>query len=79
MIPISMKTLLLTLLIANALFWGLFPHNAHCLLIDNINQMFKTKIKCPEHKIHLMIGVGFYLASVYYSQKGSKEFKVLMS
>ena len=31
-----MKTLILTLLIANALFWGLFPHNAHCLFVDNI-------------------------------------------
>lgn len=74
-----MKTLLLTLLIANALFWGLFPHNAHCLLIDNLNKMFQTKIACPEHKVHLMMGVGFYFASVYYSQKGSKEFNALMS
>ena len=74
-----MKTLLLTLLIANALFWGLCTNTADCLLIDNLNKMFQTKIACPEHKVHLMMGVGFYLASVYYSQKGSKEFKVLMS
>jgi hypothetical protein len=73
-----MKTIVLTLLIANALFWGLFPHNAHCLLIDHINKMFQTKIKCPGHNIHLMIGIGFYLASVYYSQRESKEFKALM-
>jgi len=74
-----MKTLILTLLIANALFWGLFPHNAHCLLIDHINKIFKSNIRCPEHKIHLFIGIIFYIGSVYYSQKDSKEFKALMT
>tara|TARA_Y100000996_G_C22521701_1_gene642764 strand:+ start:337 stop:561 length:225 start_codon:yes stop_codon:yes gene_type:complete len=74
-----MKTLILTLLIANALFWGLFPHNAHCLLVDNINKIFQTNIQCPEHKVHLMMGVVFYVASIYYSQKDTKEFKSLMS
>lgn len=74
-----MKTLILTLLIANALFWGLFPHNAHCLFVDNVNKMFKTNIQCPEHHIHLMMGIGFYIASIYISQKDSKEFKLLMT
>tara|TARA_B100000214_G_C23840416_1_gene568525 strand:- start:274 stop:501 length:228 start_codon:yes stop_codon:yes gene_type:complete len=74
-----MKTVILTLLIANALFWGLFPHNAHCLLLDTINKMFQTNIKCPEHHIHLLMGVGFYIAAIYLSQKDSKEFKALMT
>ncbi len=74
-----MKTIILTFLIANALFWGLFPHNAHCLLIENMNKLLNMKIKCPEHKIHLFMGLLFYIASVYYSQKNTKEFKSLMS
>ena len=74
-----MEQIILTFLIANALFWGLFPHNAHCLLVDNINKFFKVNINCPTHKIHLFTGVLFYLASVYYSQKNSKEFKSLMA
>ena len=74
-----MKTILLTFLIANALFWGLFPHNAHCLLIENMNKLLNIKIKCPEHKIHLFMGILFYIASVYYAQKDTKEFKALMT
>ena len=74
-----MKTILLTLLIANALFWGLFPHNAHCLFLENINKTFKINIQCPHHRIHLLMGIFFYLTSVYISQKDSKEFKSLMS
>jgi hypothetical protein len=74
-----MKTLILTLLIANALFWGLFPHNAHCLFVEKIGKMFKKNIVCPEHKVHLMMGVGFYIASIYVAQKDSKYFKSLMS
>tara|TARA_B100000575_G_C22815680_1_gene480169 strand:+ start:358 stop:594 length:237 start_codon:yes stop_codon:yes gene_type:complete len=73
-----MKTLLLTLFIANALFWGLFPHNAHCLFLDNVNKILKTNIRCPPHHIHLFMGIFFYLASIYISQKDSKEFKSLM-
>ena len=46
-----MKTLLLTIFIANALFWGLFPHNAHCLFLENINKVMKTNIECPPHHI----------------------------
>ena len=73
-----MKTLLLTIFIANALFWGLFPHNAHCLFLENINKVMKTNIQCPPHHIHLLMGIFFYLASIYISQKDSKGFKSLM-
>lgn len=74
-----METLLLTFFIANALFWGLFPHNAHCILIKKVNEILKTKIVCPEHKIHLFMGLMFYILSVYYSQKDTIEFKSLMT
>ena len=74
-----MESLILTFLISNALFWGLFPHNAHCLFLEYFNKMFKININCQPHHIHLMMGILFYLASVYYVQKDSKEFKVLMA
>ena len=74
-----MKTLILTLFIANALFWGLFPHNAHCLFLENVNKSLKTNIQCPPHHVHLLMGIFFYFASVYISQRDSKEFKTLMS
>ena len=50
-----MRTIFLTFLIANALFWGLFPHSAHCLLINNINRLLKVNINCPEHTIHIIL------------------------
>ncbi len=74
-----MKTLILTLFIANALFWGLFPHNAHCLFLENVNKSLKTNIQCPPHHVHLLMGIFFYLASVYISQRNTKEFNTLMS
>ncbi len=74
-----MKTIILTILIANALFWGLFPHSAHCLFIKNVNKILDLNIKCPEHKIHLFIGILFYIASVYYAQRDTYEFKRLMT
>lgn len=74
-----MKTLILTLFIANALFWGLFPHNAHCLFLENVNKSLKTNIQCPPHHVHLLMGIFFYFASVYISQRNTKEFNTLMS
>ena len=74
-----MKTLILTLFIANALFWGLFPHNAHCLFLENVNKSLKTNIQCPPHHVHLLMRIFFYLASVYISQRNTKEFNTLMS
>ena len=76
----NMEKLILTFFLANAIFWGLFPHNAHCLLLENINKFFKTNVKCPEHEIHLLMGLVFYIISVYYAQKNSiKNFHKLMT
>lgn len=66
-----MNCLLLSFLIINALFWGLFPHSAHCQLVDQVSKLVNMKIECPEHKIHLLIGLVFYAASVYVAQKDS--------
>lgn len=74
-----MNNLILTFLIANTLFWGLFPHNAHCLLLENINKLFQTSFVCQPHKVHLFMGLLFYIASVYYAQKDNFDFKSLMA
>ena len=72
-----MKNIVLTFFIANALFWGLFPHNAHCLLIENINSFLKMNINCPPHHIHLLMGLFFYILSVYMTQKDTGVFTPL--
>jgi hypothetical protein len=64
-----MNCLLLSFLIINALFWGLFPHSAHCQLVDQFSKLVNMKVECPEHKIHLLMGLVFYVASVYVAQK----------
>lgn len=64
-----MKNIVLTFLIANAIFWGLFPDEAQCLVIKYINDILMTKMKCPSQYIQVMIGVTFYLLSIYYSKK----------
>ena len=66
-----MNCLLLSFLIINALFWGLFPHSAHCQLVDQVSKLMNMKVECPEHKIHLLMGLVFYAASVYVAQKDS--------
>ena len=64
-----MKYIVLTFLIANAIFWGLFPDEAQCLVIKYINDILMTKMKCPGLYVQAMIGVTFYLLSIYYSKK----------
>ena len=59
---------LLGFLILNALFWSFFPHNAHCKFLSDLNKVFGTSMKCPEHWVHLFIGLVFYLSALYYSQ-----------
>ena len=63
-----MKNIILTFLIANAIFWGLFPDEAQCLVIKYINDILKTKMGCPSQYIQAFIGVTFYLLSIYYSK-----------
>ena len=59
---------LLGFLILNALFWSFFPHNAHCKFLSDLNSVFGTSMKCPEHGVHLLMGLFFYLSALYYSQ-----------
>ena len=69
-----MKNIILTFLIANAIFWGLFPHEAHCQLINYFKNMTGFNLKCPEHTVHLTMGVVFFLLSIYVNNE--KLFKL---
>jgi hypothetical protein len=70
-----MNCLLLSFLITNALFWGLFPHTAHCQVVNEFNKFLGTNIKCPQHMVHLFMGAIFYLVSIYVAQKDSPHFR----
>ena len=72
-----MNCLLLAFLVTKALFWGLFPHSAHCQVVKEFNKLVGTNMKCPEHIFHLITGVVFYLLSVYVAQKDSPALKNL--
>ena len=58
--------ILLVILVVNALFWGLADHSTHCYLVGMKN--------CPAHYIHIIMGLVFYLASVYVSNKSYFEY-----
>ena len=64
-----MNCILLAFLITNALFWGLFPHSAHCRVLSDFNKMLGMSIKCPTHTVHLMMGLVFFVLSIYIAQK----------
>lgn len=74
-----MENIILTFFIANAIFWGLFSHRAHCMVFDYIKQLLNIKIKCPSHYIHIIMGIFFYLGSIYIAQRDLPEFKKLIS
>ena len=63
-----MNTVILALLIINVLFWSFFPHSAHCYFLDGINKTFGSAIKCPEHWMHLLMGIIAYFLALYYAQ-----------
>lgn len=64
-----MNCILLAFLITNALFWGLFPHSAHCRVLNDFNKMLSMNIKCPQHWVHLLMGLVFFGLAVYVAQK----------
>jgi len=63
------KKLILTFLIANSLFWGLFPREAHCLVINQISKLLKMNLKCPKESMIIAIGIIFYVFTVFYVKK----------
>ena len=70
-----MNCLVLAFLVTNALFWGLFPHSAHCQVVSQFNKLLGMSIKCPSHKVHLSMGILFFIITVYVAQKDSKELR----
>ena len=63
-----MNNVILALLLINVLFWSFFPHSAHCQLLDGLNKSFGTTMKCPDHWIHLLMGIIAYFVALYYAQ-----------
>ncbi len=66
-----MNCILLTFLIVNALFWGLFPHETHCQVVGEITKLLNVNVECPEHKVHLLMGLISFVAAIYVAQKDS--------
>jgi hypothetical protein len=60
------KQLLVALLLINAIFWGLFPHSAHCKVAAN----FGIK-QCPPHWIHVYVMGLLSFVMALYVQQGS--------
>jgi len=58
------SSIVVLLLVLNALFWGLASHSHHC----NLASVFGIK-NCPPHYIHLLMGLVFYLTAVYIEQR----------
>ena len=65
------KYLLLAIVVTHALVWGLFPHETHCKVVSEISKVINMKIECPEHRVHLVMGIIFYVLSIYLVQKNS--------
>ena len=59
-----LKVIITSLLAANALFWGLFPHSDHC----KVGILVGIK-KCPSYIVHLGLGLVFYILAVLVAQK----------
>lgn len=60
----DLKSLLVLLLIANALFWGLASHHQHCALASKFGMK-----KCPPHWIHVYVmGLGSFVLALFLSQ-----------
>ena len=60
-----LRTLLVAFLAVNALFWGLWPHSAHCGVAATLGIA-----DCPSHMIHLAIGLVFFVLAVVVAQWG---------
>lgn len=62
--PIA-RALFVLLLLSQAIFWGLFPHRAHCAVAAALGAP-----SCPPHVVHLAIGVAFFALAVAVAHWG---------
>ena len=60
-----LRLLLVALLAANGLFWGLFSHGTHCSVARALGAP-----GCPPHEYHVAFGVAAFLAAVAVAQWG---------
>ena len=68
------ESFILSFTIANALFWSLFPHSIHCEFLKIVTNAVGIKnMACPEHKIHILMGILFFGASIWIAQRDSKQ------
>ena len=66
----TVKMLVIAFLLANAIFWGLYPHSMHC----SVAAMMGVK-KCPPHWIHVYVmGLGSFILALYIKQGGAGLF-----
>ena len=60
-----LRIVISSLLIVNALFWGLYPHNDDdCKMVELVG--IKT---CPSKFLHLGIGIIFYIFAILVAQQ----------
>ena len=59
-----LRVVISSLLIVNALFWGLYPHQDDCKMGSLIGMHI-----CPSKYLHLGIGVIFYICAVLVAQQ----------
>ena len=59
-----LKNILVAFFAVNALFWGLFPHSAHCQVASLITN------SCLPHAVHVSMGVlSFFIAVIIAQNK----------
>ena len=60
--------ILIVFLVINALFWGLASHSKHCEIANTLG------IKCSPHYVHLLMGLVFFILSIYIKHKSYIDF-----
>ena len=59
-------SLLVIILIINALFWSFFTHKQHC----DFAKLFGIKYEnCPSHRFHLGFGIVCFLLAILVQQR----------
>ena len=57
------KDIVVAFFALNAIFWGLFPHDAHC----KVASVFTNA--CAPHTVHVGFGVASFLIAVIIAQQ----------
>jgi hypothetical protein len=57
-------TIIVLILVLNAIFWSLFTHEQHC----KVASMFGLT-QCPPHWLHLSFGLVFFILAIVIQQR----------